>query len=709
MQKNHTKKAQMFIFAIIFTLTIIGAASAADNSSSNLVTASVDQATQNSSQTLTEQTQQDPNTSNDQATQNSSQTISGQTQQDPNTSNSQTTATTGPQCLIVFDDGNVAQYDIGFNYMQTKGIVGTAYVNGYNIGTDGVLTLADLKSMNAAGWIIGNHCYVHQNLLTLTNNQIIGNITENIQFLTNNGLPNGAYDLAYPGGFFDDNVMNIMASLNMQTGRTINPEPIADVGTINNLYELPGYVVYNTTSVSTIESYVQTAVTNNQTIIILFHNIADSSKGYDYNIQTNNFKTVINYIAASGINCINIDDLYQEAVHNYHTNIAVGTAEGNKGDVVTLMATLTDKYNKPVKGKTIQFNVGGTLVGTPVTTDVNGIAKLSYTITQTISGPYTILAKFIGDNRYAATSNTGTLQVDHTPTTIAVETAKGIKGDIVTLMATLTANNNPIIGDIQFSVDGTPVSTPITTDASGIATSKYTITQDSGTYQILAKFMGDKTYTATSGNNNLQVDHTPTTMVVNTAHGIKGSIVNLIATLTDNNKKAVSGTTIQFSVDGTPLGSAVTDLTGAATLQHTIIETLGTHTIQAQCADDSKYAGATNKNNLVVDPTPDTIPPKVYSTTIRNKATHVSKTSSIIIKFTESIKTSTSWTKIYVKNLNKNKKLKMSKKISGKTLTIKTTKRTSKTKYQVYIPAGAVKDLTGNKLKTHYSISFKTA
>ena len=61
MQKNHAKKAQMFIFAIIFTLTIIGAASAADNSSNNSVTASVNQTTQNSSQTLTGQTQQDTN------------------------------------------------------------------------------------------------------------------------------------------------------------------------------------------------------------------------------------------------------------------------------------------------------------------------------------------------------------------------------------------------------------------------------------------------------------------------------------------------------------------------------------------------------------------------------------------------------------------------------------------------------------------------
>jgi len=621
------------------------------------------------------------------------------------------------QVLIVFDDGNVAQYTSAFSIMQQYGIVGTAYVNGFTIGNPdyNAMTLADLKAMYAAGWTIGNHGYIHQSFASLTDAQITSEIQDNINFLTSNGLGNGAYDLAYPGGYYGstqadvDRIFAIMASLGIQTGRNINPL-ITTVSGIN-MYQVPAYVVQNTDPIATIESMIDQAKTGS-TVVLLFHDLVPTSGDLNPNYlqyPSNNFASIMNYISTSQISTVTIDDLYQESIGNFTTKVAVTAVEGITDSTQQLIATLTDKYNKPIQGKTIQFTVAGTPIGTPVTTDVNGIAKLSYTITQTISGPYQILAKFIGDNRYAATSNTGTLQVDHTPTTIAVETAKGIKGDIVTLMATLTANNNPIIGDIQFSVDGTPVGTPITTDASGIATSKYTITQDSGTYQILAKFMGDKTYTATSGNNNLQVDHTPTTMVVNTAHGIKGSIVNLIATLTDNNKKAVSGTTIQFSVDGTPLGSAVTDLTGAATLQHTIIETLGTHTIQAQCADDSKYAGATNKNNLVVDPTPDTIPPKVYSTTIRNKATHVSKTSSIIIKFTESIKTSTSWTKIYVKNLNKNKKLKMSKKISGKTLTIKTTKRTSKTKYQVYIPAGAVKDLTGNKLKTHYSISFKTA
>jgi len=53
-QKN-IRTAQMFIFAIIFTLAIVGAASAADNSSGNLTATSVDQASQthDNSQTVT--------------------------------------------------------------------------------------------------------------------------------------------------------------------------------------------------------------------------------------------------------------------------------------------------------------------------------------------------------------------------------------------------------------------------------------------------------------------------------------------------------------------------------------------------------------------------------------------------------------------------------------------------------------------------------
>ncbi len=79
MQKN-TRTAQMLIFAIIFTLAIIGTASAADNSSDNLTATSVDQVqTNDNSQTVTNQ-----------STLNSSQTTAKQTEVNNNQSNTNT-------------------------------------------------------------------------------------------------------------------------------------------------------------------------------------------------------------------------------------------------------------------------------------------------------------------------------------------------------------------------------------------------------------------------------------------------------------------------------------------------------------------------------------------------------------------------------------------------------------------------------------------
>ena len=50
-------------------------------------------------------------------------------------------AASSGQVLIVFDDGNVAQYDSAYSIMHAAGINGTAYVNGATIGTSGVMTL----------------------------------------------------------------------------------------------------------------------------------------------------------------------------------------------------------------------------------------------------------------------------------------------------------------------------------------------------------------------------------------------------------------------------------------------------------------------------------------------------------------------------------------------------------------------------------------
>ena len=150
-----------------------------------------------------------------------------------------------PKVLIVFDDGNIAQYNIAFKYMQSKGIVGTAYINGYNIGQSGVVTLANLLEMYTAGWIIANHAYVHQNFLPLTDDEIRYQISQQINFLVSNGFTNGAYHLAYPGGYSDEDVYDIMNELGIKTGRTVVANLIDNLNAFN-LYQIPAYSIVNT-------------------------------------------------------------------------------------------------------------------------------------------------------------------------------------------------------------------------------------------------------------------------------------------------------------------------------------------------------------------------------------------------------------------------------------------------------------------------------
>ena len=102
--------------------------------------------------------------------------------------------------------------------------------------------------------------------------------------------------------------------------------------------------------------------------------------------------------------------------------------------------------------------------------------------------------------------------------------------------------------------------------------------------------------------------------------------------------------------------------------------------------------------------------PTVISTNPVNNATGISLTSPITIKFNENITKGPSFNGIYIRNLNTGATVHLaSVTISGNTLTIiQASSRLYNDTYQVVIPAGAVKDLSGNNLAVAYSFKFKT-
>lgn len=125
-------------------------------------------------------------------------------------------------------------------------------------------------------------------------------------------------------------------------------------------------------------------------------------------------------------------------------------------------------------------------------------------------------------------------------------------------------------------------------------------------------------------------------------------------------------------------------------------------------------------NNLAADYTynfttigtsSDTTPPTVTSTNPSSNATGFSLTSPVTINFSENVLAAANFSGIYIKNLTTGKTVTLgSKTINSASLTIvQASSRLSKNTYQVYIPAGAVKDAAGNNLATAYTYNFQTA
>ncbi|MGL4670435.1 MAG: hypothetical protein ACRCVG_07600 [Methanobacteriaceae archaeon] len=78
------------------------------------------------------------------------------------------------------------------------------------------------------------------------------------------------------------------------------------------------------------------------------------------------------------------------------TNLEIAKIKGKIGDVVYLVAKLTDKNSKPLSNKKIRFYINGNYIGSAVT-NKNGIARLKYIITKE---RFTVKTIFEGDSNY---------------------------------------------------------------------------------------------------------------------------------------------------------------------------------------------------------------------------------------------------------------------------------------------------------------------
>lgn len=160
----------------------------------------------------------------------------------------------------------------------------------------------------------------------------------------------------------------------------------------------------------------------------------------------------------------------------------------------TLTATLKDANGKALSSKEINFSLNGkTLKGNTNTYGVVSVKAILNTVKT-----YDITVKFTGDNTYEATSTTSKIKVIKDKVkAIAPNQSykKSVKNKKVTFTLK-TSTNKPIKGKtIKFTVNGKTYSGK--TNAKGVATAILKLTKK-GTFKVVGKFAGDKTYNAIS-------------------------------------------------------------------------------------------------------------------------------------------------------------------------------------------------------------------
>lgn len=288
------------------------------------------------------------------------------------------------------------------------------------------------------------------------------------------------------------------------------------------------------------------------------------------------------------------------------TTLAAGDVTGQIGELVQLNATLTTLLSgAPVLGKSVDFSVAGTAIGS-APTDGTGTARIDYRIPEAFGlGVQTIGASYQGDMAYSASSDTATLTITQANTSINVSPAAGILGDSVTLSANLrrTTDDQVLAGrTLVFEVEGTSAGSG-TTDASGNVQIDYVIPLDigAGAKVIKVDFAGDATHKVCTAYGALTTELRPTTTTMAAASGMIGETILFTATV-DFRGSGVQGVTVAFAVEGTSIGSGLTDSSGVAGSGYLIPEGsgAGTRSVEASFGGTAIYASSSDTDTLTV-------------------------------------------------------------------------------------------------------------
>jgi len=218
------------------------------------------------------------------------------------------------------------------------------------------------------------------------------------------------------------------------------------------------------------------------------------------------------------------------------------------------------------------------------------------------SGTYNYIVQFNGDDTYAESIATGTVNLELNSTTLIAYDVPGIiaNSTFAAKVVLKDDGNQPVSGgDIKFEF-GANIGYGIT-DAGGVAKYVFTAPSSSGTYAYTADFLGNSRYSQSSSSAVVTVGPRSTALfasnvstIINSTFTVEGRLVD-VAT-----QSGIEGKTLTFVFEGSTK-TAVTDELGISTVSYYISNSTGIYNYTVEFAgDEVEYSSSDSSATITV-------------------------------------------------------------------------------------------------------------
>jgi hypothetical protein len=271
------------------------------------------------------------------------------------------------------------------------------------------------------------------------------------------------------------------------------------------------------------------------------------------------------------------------------------------GTAVTLTATVS-----PTAAGSVQFEEGGTNLGSPVTVNA-GVATLGTGTLPVGTDSLTAVFTPAAVDSYAGSTGSASFTVTAVPTTTTLGVSPAspqFSGTSVTLTATVSPT---AAGTVQFEVASTPIGSPEV--VSGGTATLTTTSLPVGTDSLGAVFAPTSGigYAGSTGTATFTVEALSPTSTSLSISPSSPQVVGTPLTLTATVTPAVSGT-VQFGVGSTPLGAPVPVSGGIASLTTSSLPA-GTDSVTATFVPTAGSGYASSTGTVTRDVTKPPLPP----------------------------------------------------------------------------------------------------